>query len=83
MQEKMHLLSFGIQKSFENWNSEIPGTNIQIHSNWHKASMNSMELLNMLKNTFKTSRIQSGEIYLFGQFCPWDPNGTRFSNLKF
>ena len=34
MQRKMHLESFGIQKSIGNWNPEIPGTNAQNHSNW-------------------------------------------------
>ena len=34
MQRKLLLGSFGIQKSIGNWNPEIPGINVQNHSNW-------------------------------------------------
>ena len=50
MQRKMHLGSFGIQKSFGNWNPEIPGTNAQNHSN---RALSLYELYGTKKYTWK------------------------------
>ena len=82
MQEIMHLLSSGSRNPSETEIQKFLGPTSKLDLLGHKASMNSMGVLNMLENTFKTSRNQSEEIDLFGQFCPWGPNGIRFNNLE-